>query len=644
MAAPKVQYVRLVLALLALALGAPAAAQDAETAVHLLDYIAVDYPAAVPGGKVLNESEFKEQTEFARQVGRLLGKLSRVDASAKLAGDAAGLIERIEAKAPGEEVARLANALRWEVIAAYGIAVAPRRAPDLVLGAERYGSLCAGCHGAQGRGDGPAARGMNPRPADFHARRMRQRSAYGLYSTISLGVSGTAMPAFAQLPEAERWALAFYVASLGADARAIEKGRALWESTPGRGPIRDLRQAATLTDAEVLARHGEDAAAVFAYLKSRPRALSSHGEAPIGLTRRLLDESLGARRAGDAERAHRLALAAYLEGYEPAEGALDAVDRPLRLEIEAQMMSYRNLLRAGGPMPAVEAQHARLFGLLDTAEAKMAGTELSPSAVAFGAVIIVLREGLEAILVLAAVLAFAARSGRGNARRYIHAGWIAAVAAGFATWAVASTLIRISGANREMTEGVTALVASGMLVYVGYWLHDKTHTRAWASYVSERAGSALGSGALWSLALLAFFAVYRELFEVILFFEALWAQAGPAGHGALAAGAAAGTAILAVIGLLIFRFGLRLPIGPFFSVCAVLLLILALAFAGQGVAALQAAGIVGADAVRFVRIPLLGVFPTIQTLAAQAGVLALMGVLFAWSRAAARNGARAEAG
>ena len=635
---------RFALAVLTLAFALPAAAQDAQTAVHLLDYLAVDYPGIVRGGKVLNEAEYKEQAEFARQVVGLLGKLPRVDASAKLAEDAAALLASIEARAPGEEVAGLANALRWEVIAAYGIAVAPRRVPDLALGAARYATLCAGCHGAQGRGDGPAAKGMSPRPADFHdARRMRQRSAYGLYSTISLGVSGTAMPAFAQLPEAERWALAFYVASLGADAGAIEKGRALWESGRGRGPILDLRQAATLTDAEVLAHHGEDAAAVFAYVKSRPQVLSTGGEAPLGLTQRLLDESLAASRAGDAERAYRLALAAYLEGYEPAEGALDTVDRPLRLEIEAQMMAYRNLVRAGGPMSPVAAQHARLIELLGTAEAKMAGTELSPSAVALSAVIIVLREGLEAILVLAAVLAFAARSGPPAARRYIHAGWIAAVALGFATWAAASTLIRISGANREMTEGVTALVASGMLLYVGYWLHDKTHSQAWATYVSERAGRALGSGALWSLALLAFFAVYRELFEVVLFYEALWAQAGPAGHGALAAGAAAGAAILAVIGLLIFRFGLRLPIGPFFSVCALLLLILALAFAGQGVAALQAAGIVAADAVRFVRIPLLGVFPTIQTLAAQAGVLALMVVLFAWSRAAARKGARSEA-
>ncbi|MBI3374823.1 MAG: cytochrome c/FTR1 family iron permease [Betaproteobacteria bacterium] len=638
----------LAILLLALAVTIPRAAlaqapgEAAQTVVHLLDYVGVDYPGFVRDGKVLNEQEYKEQVEFTRQVGELLAKLPPADGSARLAEDAAMLRKRIEAKAPGEEVSRLANALRWEVIAAYKLTVTPKRAPDFKLGAQRYAAVCAGCHGVQGRGDGPAAKDMKPAPADFHgAWRMSQRSVYGLYSTISLGVGGTPMAAFQQLSEDERWALAFYVASLGADTGTLEKGRALWEGKAGRATFKDLREVSTLTDAEVLARHGVDAAAVFAYLKSRPEALASSREAPLDVAQRLLAESLAALRAGEPERAHRLALGAYLEGFEPAEPALDALDRALRLEIEAHMMTYRNLLRASGSITPAEAQQERLRALLGAAAEKIAGTELSPSAVAFSAFIIILREGLEAILVLAAILAFAARSGRPAARRYVHAGWIAAFVLGLATWAAASTLIEVSGANRELTEGVTALIASAMLLYVGFWLHDKTHAKAWANYIREQAGSALGAGTLWSLALLAFFAVYRELFEIVLFSEALWAQAGPAGHGALAAGATGGAAILAIVGLLIFRFGLRLPIGPFFAVCAVLLVILAIAFAGQGVAALQAAGLIAADPIAFVNVPMLGIFPTAQTLAAQAAVLAVVIAAFAWSRAVARKGAPA---
>jgi high-affinity iron transporter len=611
---------------------------DAQSVVHLLDYVAVDYPGFVRDGKVLDAQEYKEQVEFARHAGELLQSLPRNAASTKLARDAATLRARIEAKAPGEEVSRLATALRWEVIAAYNIAVAPRRAPDLRAGAKRYASLCASCHGPPGRGDGPAARGMEPRPANFHdARRMDRRSVYGLYSTISLGVGGTPMPAFRQLSDDERWARAVYVSSLGADPAQVARGRTLWQKGEGRAAFADLRDVATASAAEVGERHGADARAVLAFLQSEPRAVSGGGEGPVQMTQRLLDESLAALRSGERGRAHELALAAYLEGYEPVEGTLDTVDRDLRVEIEAQMMAYRSLLRGGGTLEQAQAQRERVGALLDTAAEKLSSGELSPSAAAFSALVIILREGLEAILVLAAILAFVSRSGRPDARRYVHAGWMAAIVLGVATWALAATLIGISGANREVTEGATALIASAMLLYVGYWLHDKSHAKAWTSYIQTQTDSALGTGTLWSLSVLAFFAVYRELFEVILFWEALWAQAGPAGHAAVAGGAVGGIALLALATVAIFRFGVRLPLGLFFSACAILLLVMAVAFAGQGVAALQEAGVIPVHPVAFVRLPMLGVFPTAQTLAAQATVIAIMVAVFLWSRRGERQ-------
>lgn len=635
---PLMAFVLLVLSVPSAAADDAAADEQAQSIVHLLDYVAVDYPGFVRDGKVIDEQEYKEQLEFARHAADLLQRLPRTASSTRLARDAATLRARIEAKAPGEEVSRLANALRWEVIAAYDIAVVPKRAPNLQLGGQRYAAICASCHGAEGRGNGPAANGMNPAPADFHdAARMSQRSIYGLYSTISLGVRGTPMPAFRQLSDDERWALAFYVASLGVDPAHVERGRALWQQGKTDFASTDLRALATLAPSEVARLRGDDALAVFSFLKSRPQALAGTGEAPFELTRRLLDDSQAALRSGNRQRAQELALAAYLEGYEPVEGTLDTVDRGLRVEIEAQMMAYRNLLARGGTLEQAAAQHERLRSLLGVAGQKLSSSELSPSAAAFSAFLIILREGLEAVLVLAAILAFVSRSGQPGARRYVHAGWLAAAALGVATWAAASTLIDISGANREVTEGVTALIASGMLVYVGYWLHDKAHAKAWASYIQKQAGTALGAGTLWSLSLLAFFAVYRELFEIILFYEALWAQAGPDGHAAIAGGAVGGAALLTAAAVAIFRFGVRLPIGPFFSVCAVLLLVMAIAFAGQGVAALQEAGVIPADPVAFVRLPLLGLFPTVQTLAAQAVVVAIMVTVFAWSRMAHRH-------
>ncbi|MGE0808774.1 MAG: FTR1 family protein, partial [Burkholderiaceae bacterium] len=250
---------------------------------------------------------------------------------------------------------------------------------------------------------------------------------------------------------------------------------------------------------------------------------------------------------------------------------------------------------------------------------------LSPAAAFVSALLILLREGLEAILVLAAIIAFVRRTGRRDAIRYIHAGWIAAVALGALTWAAARWLLSISGANREVTEGVTALLAAAMLLYVGYWLHSKSHAQAWQSFIRDQVDAALGRKTLWAMAGISFLAVYRELFEVVLFYEALWAQVD-AGSGQMAvlAGMAAAAVLLAVIGWAILRYSVRLPIGPFFSATAILLALLAVVFVGNGVAALQEAGVLSVTPARFVSIPLLGVHPTWQGLGGQLAALLLV--------------------
>ncbi|HEY8553863.1 MAG TPA: FTR1 family protein, partial [Burkholderiales bacterium] len=217
-------------------------------------------------------------------------------------------------------------------------------------------------------------------------------------------------------------------------------------------------------------------------------------------------------------------------------------------------------------------------------------------------------------------------SGRRDALPWVHAGWAAALLLGAATWFAATHLIDISGADRELTEGITALVAAAMLLYVGIWLHSKAHSQAWQRYIGERLDAALAKRTLWAMAAVAFLAVYRELFEIVLFYQALAAQAG--GASALYAGMGAAAVLLAAIAWAIFRYGLRLPIGPFFTVTAALLAVLAVVFAGQGVAALQEAGAIDVDAVPFIRVPALGIYPTLQTLGAQALAAALVAIGF----------------
>jgi high-affinity iron transporter len=610
----------------------------ARTIVHLLDYVSVDYPEFVKDGRVLDDTEYKEQLEFSGRVVELLGQLPDVPQRRELIGHAEQLKGRIAAKAAGAEVSRIASRLRWQVIDAYKVAVAPVAAPDLKRGGALYAEQCAGCHGAQGRGDGLAAKGLDPSPANFHDRvRMGQRSVYGLYSTITLGVAGTSMNSYGHLPDDERWALAFYVATLGSDAHAADNGRSSWDQGRGRKEVGNLRALATLTDNEVAEKYGNAIAGVFAWLKANPHALADVQESPIAYSRRLLGESVAAYRTGKQREAQSLALAAYLEGFELAEASLDAVDRNLRQEVEARMIAYRDLLRRTARIDDVSQLATHIDHLLQASADKLGGEALSPTTAAVSALFILLREGVEALLVVAAIVAFLTKAGRREAVPWIHAGWVGALVLGLITWFVAAKLIGMSGATRELTEGVTALLAAAILLYVGYWLHGKAYANAWKQFIETRLKGALERGTLWALAGLSFLAVYREAFETVLFYQALWQQAGDAARGSVLVGFFSAIAGLVAIAWAILRYGVRLPIGAFFGACSVLMALLAVIFTGQGIKALQEAGFVTASPLHAITVAALGIYPTEETTVAQIVVLLVVAAVFAWAHARGRR-------
>ena len=620
-------WVRLWIAALALcgaSVAAAATAPDerARTVVHMLDYVSVDYPAFVKDGKVLDEPEYQEQREFATQAIALLEQLPTVADKPALLGKARLLLARIDARAPGAEVSSLANGVRGDVIRLYELTVAPRQAPDLRQAATLYQSRCAACHGVQGRGDGPAAKGMDPRPSNFHDEaRMSLRSIFGLYNTVTLGVGGTPMRAFTELSEADRWGLAFFVSAIRAQPEAVSQGGTLWAQGKGRAELGDFRSLVTTAPAEIAAK-GTDLSAVRSYLTAQPAAIQSLAPAPLELTRAKLAQALAAYRSADTEGARQFAITAYLEGFELVEASLDNVDAALRSDTELEMMALRAAIAEGQRVERVAEHIGRINALLDRAEEKLGGDSLSPGAAFASSLLILLREGLEAILVLAAIVAFVVKTGRRDALPYIHVGWIAAVVLGVATWLVAHYLLEISGANRELTEGFSALLAAAMLLYVGYWLHSKSYAQAWQAFIRDQVTAALGKRTLWAMAGISFLAVYRELFEIILFYQTLWLQAGADGRGAVLAGIAAAALLLAAIGWAILKYSVRLPIGPFFAVTAGLLVLMAVVFVGHGVAALQEAGVVEATRVHFITLPLLGIRPTAQGLAAQALMLA----------------------
>jgi high-affinity iron transporter len=286
------------------------------------------------------------------------------------------------------------------------------------------------------------------------------------------------------------------------------------------------------------------------------------------------------------------------------------------------MTGLRAAIGSGAPEADVAARTERLSALLDTADRALAPQQADNVGSFIGALTILLREGLEALLIVVAMIAFLRKAERPEMLRYVHGGWISALAAGGATWAAATFFISISGASRELTEGFGSLLAAVVLVSVGIWMHGKSRADAWQIYIRDKLTKALSGRSAWFLFLLAFVVVYREVFETILFYAAIWSQGGRVG---MLVGALVAIAILAVLAWALLTYSKRLPIGRFFSLSSILMAGLSIVLIGKGVAALQEAGWIDVHPLAWVpRLDILGVYPTVEGLVVQ---LVTIGVL-----------------
>ncbi len=630
---PAIARLLLVLALLVSAsLAGPALAQQsggsAEVAWRLLDYIAVDYAGAVEGGRIVSDAEYAEMQEFSASIRTRIAALPERPAKPQLLAEAARLSAAVDAKADPTAVAGQARRLASDLLQAYPVPLAPRQAPDLVRGAALYAEQCASCHGVSGGGDGPGAKGLEPPVIAFTDRaRARERSLFGLYQVIGQGLEGTAMPSFDHLSSDDRWALAFYAGGFAYGLDAAKDGERVWRADPAqKAAVPDLKVLSQTTPAALAGRLGEpQATALMAYLRRNPSALASSAGG-LEVARRKLAESLAAYQSGKPEQAEELALAAYLDGFEPVEPLLRARNGALMAKVEAAMGELRASLDRGAPASEVAQQVEALQGLFDQVERELAPDQASAAATFLGAFTILLREGVEALLIVIAMIAFLRKAERQDVLPYVHSGWIAALVGGALTWVAATYMISISGASRELTEGIGSLVSAVVLLSVGVWMHGKAQAGAWQAYIRDKLSAALSRRSAWFLFLLAFIVVYREVFETILFYAALWSQGTQV---AMLSGAGLAVVCLAVIAWALLAYSKRLPISQFFAYSALLIAVLAVVLAGKGVAGLQEAGLFKVHPLPALpRIEVLGVYPTWEGLVAQLLTLALIIVGF----------------
>lgn len=591
---------------------APAAARDggdAQRLVSLLDYVGGDYGRAVQGGRVVSAFEYEEQARFVSDARRLTDSLLGAEraSSAALLAALAHVEEAVASRADAEAVAAACRAAREEAVSRFGLPTMPSSRPSLPRAEALFAANCVQCHGERGQGDGSRAAALDPAPADFrNPERLRSLSPYRVYNALTFGVPGTAMASFEALAPEDRWSLAFYVFRLGhAGAR---------EARPSSLPLADL---AGLSDGEILASLRSEAHASPEAALTHLRREAAFGEPPAGVgierTRRLVKQALAARREGRPAEADRLVLDAYLQGFEPFEPRLRARDAAGTLAVEVAFRDLRAAL-SGKDAALVATRAAELDRWL-----RQAARGRRPALPALSAFLIYCREGIEAALLVGALLAGVRRLGRPDAAGYLHVGWIAAIPAGVITWLATDRLIALGAEQRELLEGIVALLAAAVLFSVSFWLISKAESRHWIGYLKSSLEASLNRRNLLVLACLSFLAVYREAAETVLFTQALLLEADGQ-QGQVWAGAAAGLLAVGAAALLTARTVRRLPISPFFAVSGALMCALAISFAGSGFYALVAAGHLPPRPVPFPEVPWLGIHPDLTGLLAQLAI------------------------
>ncbi|MFL5500867.1 MAG: FTR1 family protein [Gemmatimonadaceae bacterium] len=566
-------------AVLSLIAATPLAAQEnpAKRLSSIVGVAVEEYAKAVDEtGKLISKDEFDETSGFLVDAKQVAGRLSGYEApTTRSILDS--LANAVTLKQPPSKVREL-HRLFAASLGTAGAMDLPKGPLSIDEGHQLFSNNCASCHGVAGEGDGPSAHTLSTAPPGIGAKRLTPELTPTLaYNVISVGVRGTAMPPFAgPLTPQQRWNVINYIYSLRGEPMVLPVARADATAIPG------------------------DTAS------------------PVIMA--LLDSALDFARNGKNAEAGDRAFDAYI-AFEPLETSARAKKPGLVATMERHFADFKGAVKRSDINSAKESRDAIADGLpsvIDLTQSPSGNWEAF-----FQSFLIILREGFEAILVIGAVVAFLLKTGHRERLRSIWVGIVLGVVASLLTAVVLKTLLAAMPASREIVEAVTMLVAVVVLFSVSYWLISKVEAAKWQRFIREKVNSALQHGGGKALALVAFLAVYREGAETALFYQALFNE-GPNVGLPLALGIIAGFAVLAVIFTLFYRYGVRIPMRPFFTVTSFLLYYMAFVFMGKGVRELQEGNIM-----RITVIPggphvdAMGIYPSVETLTAQ-GILILL--------------------
>ena len=333
---------------------------------------------------------------------------------------------------------------------------------------------------------------------------------------------------------------------------------------------------------------------------------------------------------GDTQAAYTSARSAYLDSYEYIEIPLRAIAPDFTLEVEFQFATLRNQINEGAPMGDISDTIIAIERSLDESERLVSGTGTIAPMIAFvSSFAIIFREGLESVLILGAIMTYLEASRNHKFKKYVHYGIVLAIGATAVTWVIASYVIEISGANRELIEAIAALSATAVLFYVSFWILNKIEHKRWMEFVKAKVFQASAAGGTSVFIMLSFFTVYREGFETVLFYQAMFSFAK---YMELYVGLGFILGIVSLLGIYFgFRkLGKRLPLRALFGLTMGIGAYLSIAFLGNAIREFQVLDYVPYTSM-FGIIPRLdinvatmtGIYPTLETTVGQIVLLSV---------------------
>ena len=365
----------------------------------------------------------------------------------------------------------------------------------------------------------------------------------------------------------------------------------------------------------------------------------------------ILDKAYEAAAAGKGDEGATLVNNAYYQYYEKLgfeKNVMNAISGDRVSQVEYQFKMTRKTMRDGGSdkeikqlVDDLKSWLVKDAAILDSgASGNVNGFTKLVTSSAGQAFLILIREGLEALLVVAAVIAYLVKSGNKRFAKWIYLGVVAGLAGSGLVAVLFTFLFGGSGPVQEISEGVCALIATLMLLWTSNWMLNKSSVEAWNNYIRNKteaavagaqskveSGQGLGLGMIASLAMLSFLAVFREGAETVIFYESIYSMSQDA-HGMWVGGLAA-AAVLIVIFLILRFTSVKIPIGPFFLVTSIVMAALVVIFAGGGIHALIEGDLI--EGTYLSSVPTndwIGLYPYVETITAQVIAAIAVVVLF----------------